>query len=243
MFISVITITQEKRFSVLQLLLKCIHHQTRQPDEWVITEGSPTQEEADRNAVLIDTLRSKTSIPIIYIPYRPNTKLGGLRNRGNRACRGDITVVMDDDDYYPPQRIQHVVEMFDKHPYVNLAGCSPLLIHDYGTMQFYQCKGFHDKHATNSTMAWRKAYLETHQHDEERQTGEEHSFTNGFTETMVQLLSKHTVVLSSHNMNTFDKQSLLKNNPMFVEIKFKVITFLMEESLYREYFTLFRSSK
>ena len=240
-FVSVITITQEKRHPVLQLLLKCILRQTHQPDEWVITEGSRTKEEADRNAVLIHTMREKTTIPILYLPYKENTNLGGLRNRGNRACRGDITVVMDDDDYYPPHRIQHVLETFEKYPHIDLAGCSPILIHHYSTMQFYQCKGFHDKHATNSTMAWRKTYLLTHEHDEEKKTGEELSFTNGFTAPMVQLHPVHTVVLSSHTLNTFDKQSLLQNNPSYVPLRFVVMPKLMDETLYREYLAVFRT--
>lgn len=238
--VSVVTITQEKRNPLLRLLLKCIHHQTRKPDEWVITEGSKTQEEADRNAILIQQLQKETTIPIVYIPYEQGKKLGGLRNKGNRACNGEITVVMDDDDYYPPKRIQHVLDMFEKNPDIDLAGCSALFIHDYSTLQFYQCKGFHGRHATNSTMAWRNKYLLNNQHDESKQTGEEHSFTNGFTSPMIQLLAGFTVVLSSHSMNTFDKKDLLKNNPSFVALKFLIMPKLMDEKLYREYLTAFR---
>lgn len=237
--VSVMTVTQEKRHPILRLLLKCIQHQTRKPDEWVITEGSKTFEEAERNAVLIEQLKQECDIPIVYVPYQPGSKLGGLRNRGNRACRGEITVVMDDDDYYPPKRIEHVLEMFEKHPTKDLAGCSAIFIHDYSTLQFYQCKGFHDKHATNSTLAWRKRYLLTHQHDETKQTGEEWSFTEGFTTPMIQLLPGFTVVLASHTMNTFDKQDVLKN-PSFVALKFIIMPKIMKEALYREYLAAFR---
>jgi glycosyltransferase involved in cell wall biosynthesis len=240
MKVSVVTITQEKRFPVLCLLLKCIHHQTHQPDEWVIVDGSKTKQEADRNEVLIKGLQQDTKIPIVYVPHEEGVKLGGLRNKGNNRCTGDITVVMDDDDYYPPQRIQHVIDMFKKYPDKQVAGCSALFIHDYTTLQFYQCKPFHERHSTNSAMAWKKSYLVDHQHDASKETGEEFSFTNGFTEDMIQLLSGFTVVLSSHTKNTFDKKDLLKNNARFVPLKFNIMPRLMNEQMYRDYLERFR---
>jgi hypothetical protein len=143
---------------------------------------------------------------------------------------------MDDDDYYPPQRISHVADRFKAQPKYMIAGCSNIFIQDYNTMQFYQCKGFHTNHSTNSALAWRKEYLTTHKHDETREFGEEHSFTNGFTEPMIALNPKLTVILSSHSANTFDKRDLLKNNPRFEPLSFFILPKLMNQSDYREYY-------
>ena len=36
--------------------------------------------------------------------------LGAKRNFMHDKCKGSIIVYMDDDDYYPPDRISHAVE-------------------------------------------------------------------------------------------------------------------------------------
>ena len=40
----------------------------------------------------------------------------------------DIIVYMDDDDYYPPQRISHAVNMLMTHPNALCAGASEIYI-------------------------------------------------------------------------------------------------------------------
>jgi len=208
--ISIITVTSYSRHKVLPLLYQCIQSQTIQPNEWVIVEGSPTLEEADKNETIIKT-NYTASFPIIYIPFEPNTKLGGLRNRGNNKCRGDIIICMDDDDYYPPTRIEHVVERFNENPDILLAGCTNMLLYNYRNWTCYQCKGFSSRHSTNNAMAWRKSYLTNHRHDESKEFGEESSFTNQFSEPMIQLQPIQTVLTSCHAMNTFDKSTVLQS--------------------------------
>jgi glycosyltransferase involved in cell wall biosynthesis len=241
MRVSVVTITQEKRFPMLCILAKCILLQETLPDEWVIVEGSPNQLSAGHNERFIRQLiKELNTLHIVYLPYVEGLKLGALRNRGNQSCTGDITVVMDDDDYYPPQRIKHVVDRFTNMPNYLIAGCSNIFIHDYTTLQFYQCKPFHANHSTNSAMAWRKEYLANHRHDDSKQTGEEASFTNNFTEPMIQLQPQFTVLLSSHTKNTFDKRDMLKNNPRFTTLSFFVMKKLIPEETYRQYYHAFK---
>lgn len=237
--ISVITITQYKRRYALQLLYKCILDQIQRPDEWVITEGSQSKEDADQNEILINDFIKLSEIPIVYVPYQGETKLGGLRNRGNNSCSGDIIVCMDDDDFYPNTRIQHVVDRFSEYPNVNLAGCTNILIYDYGLKQFYQCKGYNPYHSTNNAMAWRKSYTSTHQHDESKRFGEESSFTNQFSEPMVQLLPIHTVIVSSHSENTFDKKEVLKNKTWFTLLQYELLVQLMTHDTIESYSKLF----
>ena len=241
--VSVVTITQYKRRSALRLLYECIKRQTRKPDEWVIVEGSPLKEDADSNAEQIHSLRDSSEIRIVYIPFEPDTKLGGLRNRGNKACMGDITVCMDDDDYYPSTRIEHVLSQMERFPDVLIAGCSNMLLYDFGTHTFYQCTGYHKNHSTNNAMAWRKKYLENHEHDMTRSYGEESSFTNNFTEPMIQLLPTHTVITSSHTSNTFDKRELIKNNPKFRLLPTSSLFTMMTAPQFHDYEFLYRVSR
>ena len=237
--ISVVTVTQWKRFPVLKLVASCLFRQSKKPDEWVIVDGNATPEDAVLLAEQMTVLRDDIMIPIVYVPFHP-AALGELRNRGNMACKGDIIICMDDDDYYPPTRIQHVVEQFKANPDKSIAGCTKLLIHDYTTLQFYQCVGFNETHSTNSAMAYRKSYLKTHAYDNTQKTGEEAHFTNNFTEPMIQLYPSHTVILSSHTQNTYDKSDMLKNNPHFTPLEFKWMPKLMDAMMYRKFFLLFR---
>jgi glycosyltransferase involved in cell wall biosynthesis len=99
--VSITTLTQLKRFGSIQILKDMIKGQTyKNIIEWVLVEGSKTEEDARKNAANIETLRQDFDIPIVYIEYVPNSKIGALRNRGNKMCKGDITVCLDDDDYY-----------------------------------------------------------------------------------------------------------------------------------------------
>ena len=106
--VSIVTITQLKRKECIKILCDIINTQTyKNIVEWVIVEGSKNKEDALENANYVKELKSK--VPIVYMEYKVNAKLGELRNIGNTKCVGDITVCMDDDDYYPPDRVEHAV--------------------------------------------------------------------------------------------------------------------------------------
>jgi len=205
--VSIVTISQFKRFNCLQILCDLIRDQTyTNIIEWVIVEGSKDDDDASKNADAIKSLNSK--IPISYIEYNNPTKLGELRNRGNNACKGDITVVMDDDDYYPSERVAHAVSKLSSTK-AEIAGCSAMYVYDYFLEGLYKFNEFGQNHSTNNCMAWKKEYLKKNKHDPEKESGEESSFTFGFKEPMVQLDPEKTIVVSSHDSNTYNKRELL----------------------------------
>lgn len=239
MNISVVTVTQYSRKEALRLLMECILAQTKLPAEWVIVEGSPTQDMAALNAKAILQMQKDCPVPIIYLPYEEGSKLGAMRNRGNRAASGDLIVCMDDDDYYPPVRIQHIIEKFTQFPERNIAGCSNLLFYDYAKQALYQCIGFHGNHSTNSAMAFKSSYLATHQHEASKTFGEEASFTNGFSEPMIPLLPEATIVASCHSTNTYDKSTIFNNNPQYIRLPRKALFKIMPERLYQAYVRIF----
>ena len=207
--VSIVTITQLKRFPCLEILKDIIKAQTyKHIIEWILVEGSPQESECLENASKIQGLRDEFNIPIIYIEKKPGEKLGALRNKGNKACSGDITVVMDDDDYYPSERVSHAVEKLQGSTKL-IAGCSDMLIYDYTLEKLCKFKKFSENHSVNSCFAWKKKYLENHKHDESKDTGEEPSFTNNFKEPLIQLESNKTIVQSSHSSNTYNKREIL----------------------------------
>jgi len=212
--------------------------------EWVIVEGSKSAEDAAANALNIQKLieESDLNFQIVYLEKKPEEKLGALRNKGNRACTGDITVVMDDDDYYPEERISHAVEKLESSKCL-IAGCSAMYIYDYLLEKLCKFKGFGENHSINSCFAWKKKYLENHSHDDSKDSGEEPSFTNDFKEPMVQLDAEKTTIQSSHSQNTFNKREILnsgiiKVNPSVIEIS-RPITEMIKEPFFTRYKEIF----
>ena len=216
--VSLLTITQRSRNKCLKNLLEFINKQTYQDIiEWVIVEGSKTQKEAEENKEYIIII-NKTRFPIKYIGFEEDSKLSDLRNRGNALCKGDIIVCMDDDDYYPPKRVETAVSKLNNST-KQIAGCSYAYMYDYNLDKLYKFKSFGRNHSTNNCLAYKKEYLLTHKHEAGVDRGEEMSFTNNFTEPMIQLDSEDCIVISSHGSNTFDKTALcMKENKQIREI-------------------------
>jgi len=205
--VSLLTITQWARTKCLKNLVAFINEQTYTGIvEWVIVEGSPNEKEAEQNKKFILN-EININVPINYIPYAAGAKLSDLRNRGNAACKGDIIVCMDDDDYYPPKRVESAVVGL-KNSTKQIAGCSYAYMYHYPLDKLYKFKSFGKNHSTNNCLAYKKEYLLTHRHLPGLDRGEEMSFTNGFTEPMLQLDSEDCIVISSHRANTFDKTPL-----------------------------------
>ena len=237
--VSIVTITQLKRFPCIEVLRDMIVAQTyKRIVEWIIVEGSPNMEDAAKNAENIRGLSLEGLKPTIrYLEKVPGEKLGALRNKGNRACVGNITVVMDDDDYYPRTRVQHAVESLSDSKAL-IAGCSGMIIYDYILEKIYQFRPFGPYHSVNSCMAWKKEYIETHAHDDSKETGEEASFTNEFKEPMIQLDAAKSIIQSSHSFNTYNKREILtggsaKINPTLSEINVPITDYIPEEFFVR----------
>ena len=243
--VSIVTLTQLKRFACMEILKDVIKEQTYENIiEWIIVEGSKDEEDAKANGENIRKLMANSDLKctILYMEKNPGEKLGGLRNKGNKACSGDITVVMDDDDYYPATRVKHSVEQLQSSSKL-IAGCSAMYIYDYILEKLCKFKGFGENHSINSCFAWKKKYLEKYSHDESKECGEEPSFTNNFKEPMIQLDPDQTVVQASHTQNTFNKRELLtggvcKIMPSNTEAS-KPVTDLIKEPFFSRYKKIF----
>jgi glycosyltransferase involved in cell wall biosynthesis len=138
----------------------------------------------------------------------PKLLIGAKRNWLNREARGEIIVAMDDDDYYPPERVRHVVTKFTQHPKVELAGSSEIYVYYTDVKEIYKLGPYKENHATNGTMAWRRSYARSHKYDETVTHAEERSFLDDYTHPMIQLDPFKVMLVISHSENTFDKKQL-----------------------------------
>jgi len=212
--VSIITISQYYRFENLKNLYELIQLQDYPfIKEWVIVEGSKDKE-LKRHSIkqlqeYVNVIQKQTKLQIRYIIPLDIQPISDLRNIGNTECSGEIIVCMDDDDYYPKERISHAVNRLQKSG-LSIAGCSAAYMYDYYYEKLYKFDGYKN-HSTNNCMAFTKKYFENHKHTSGLFMAEEHSFTDGFNEPMVQLDAKKTIIISSHNYNTFDKRKMIKD--------------------------------
>jgi hypothetical protein len=249
---SIITISQLNRFDCLLNLYELIKLQTyTNITEWVIVEGSKNKEDGDKNKEnitnlinihLLETNTNLQNIKIVYIEYT-GLPLSELRNLGNNTCSGNIIVCMDDDDYYPIERVSHAIEALENSTCL-IAGCSNIYMYEYCIGKLYKFKGFNKNHSTNNCMAFKKEYLRCHKHDDGLIMAEEKSFTNGFSESMVPLNPLKCIIVSSHNFNTFNKRELCVGgtigiNSSLKEVSNQVITDYIPPAIFNKMNSLF----
>jgi len=133
-------------------------------------------------------------------------------------AKGSIIVYMDDDDYYPPERISHAVERLTANPHALCAGSSELYIYFKHIHKMYQAGPYSPTHATAGTFAFRKELLEQTKYEETASLAEEKAFLKDYTIPFVQLDPMKAILVFSHEHNTFDKRKLLENpHPQFMK--------------------------
>jgi len=63
-------------------------------------------------------------------------------------CSGEFLVYMDDDDFYPEERVSHAVEMLEAFPEFLIAGTSEMHMYFKSVSALYQCGPYGDSVAT-----------------------------------------------------------------------------------------------
>jgi glycosyltransferase involved in cell wall biosynthesis len=139
--------------------------------------------------------------------------LGKKRNLMHEKSKGDIIIYMDDDDYYPPERISHAVKTLQDNPKILVAGSSVLYIYFKHISQMYKFGPYGPTHSTAASFAFRKELLLQTSYDENASLAEEKKFLKDYSIPLVQLDPLKTILVFSHIQNTFDKKKLLVNAP------------------------------
>ena len=212
-FVSVLTPTYN-RVQYFSRLIDCYRAQTYPKTymEWIILDDGQESCKA-----ILET-EAKDLPNIRYIQHLEKLNIGEKRNMLNKEAKGDIIVCMDDDDYYSPYRVIHVVEMFAKNPKIQLAGSSEMYMYYTDTQKIYKLGPYGPKHATNGTLAYRAVYGKTHTYDECVIYAEERSFLDEYAHPMIQLDSKKVMLVMSHSENTFDKDVLRNKESPYVKL-------------------------
>jgi len=119
---------------------------------------------------------------------------------------------MDDDDYYPPERISHAVDTL-KNSKALCAGSSSMFIYFKHINKMIQFGPYGPNHATAATFAFKRELLSKTKFNELSSVAEEKQFLKDYTIPFVQLESMKSILVFSHNHNSFDKKELLNQGP------------------------------
>lgn len=223
-FVSICTPTFNRR-PFVPMMLKCFEHQTYPKDkiEWIIIDDGTDK---------IEDLVSH--IPQVkYFKYDIKLTLGKKRNISNEKSKGEIIVYMDDDDYYPPERVSHAVEILNKNPKALCAGSSAMLIYFKHINKMFQFGPYGPNHSTAATFAFRRELLTKTKFNEAAAIAEEKFFLKDYTIPFVQLDTNKSIIVFSHNHNSFDKKELLNQlpNPFVNEVSIKPADLIKESDI------------
>jgi len=171
-----------------------------------------------------------------YFKYDTKMNLGKKRNLMHEKAKGDIIVYMDDDDYYPPDRVSHAVEVLQKNPQALCAGSSEMYIYFKHIQKMYKFGPYGPNHSTAATFAFRKELLKQTRYDDNAALAEEKSFLKDYTIPFVQLDSMKSILVFSHVHNSFDKKTMLENPNPYTNLSEKTVDDFVKEPDVKEFF-------
>jgi len=205
--VSICTPTFNRR-PFIATLIRCVTHQTYPSNliEWIIID--------DGTDPIGDLVQNMEQVKYFYYPDKMT--LGRKRNLMHSQASGHIIVYMDDDDYYPPERVAHAVETLLMNPQALCAGASEVHIYFKHIAQMYRFGPYKQSHATAASFAFKRQLLDITSYDELACVAEEKEFLKGYTIPFVQLESLKTILVFSHENNSFDKREMLSDSNPYI---------------------------
>lgn len=226
-FVSICTPTFNRR-PFIPFIIKCFENQTYPRDkmEWIIVDDG-----TDKIEDLV------AHIPQVkYYRYEEKMVLGKKRNICHEKATGDIIISMDDDDYYPPDRVRHAVDMLRTNPKAMCAGSSEMHIYFKHINQMYQFGPYGPNHCTAATFAFRRELLKVTSFDENAAVAEEKHFLKNYTVPFVQLDVTKTILVISHDHNSFNKKELLQSPSRFMSLSMRSVDDFIKEPDLKQFF-------
>lgn len=217
-------------------LIQCIKSQDypRYKMEWIVVDdGTDCVRDIMEDEALIEALEP---MKIRYFYEAEKMDLGKKRNYMHEKCTfnraDDIIVYMDDDDFYPPERVSHSVDKLMKNPKALCGGSSEIYLWFNTLDKMYKFGPYGPNHATAGTFAFRRRLLEDTSYENNAVLAEERHFLKDYSVPFVQFDPLKTILVFSHEQNTFDKRRLINDQNKFCnETSLKVNQFIKDKVL------------
>ena len=161
----------------------------------------------DDGECLMEDMIPKDISNIKYIKY-DQISLGEKRNKLCESAKGDIIIFMDDDDYYPVDKVSKYVDELNKSEYL-LAGSSIMHVYYTKLNLIYRFGPYGKNHCTCGTLAFKKEYFNNNKFPDLHKA-EERVFLKGYKNNMIQIDSKKAILVIAHTTNTVDKYKFIK---------------------------------
>jgi glycosyltransferase involved in cell wall biosynthesis len=201
------------------MMIRCFENQDYTGKmEWIIVDDG-----TDPIGDLVQHLPN-----VKYVRLDTKHILGKKRNIMHSHCKGDILVYMDDDDYYPPERVSHAVHALTNSTAL-CAGSSIIHIYYHHLKKIIEFGPYGPMHATAGTFAMKRELLEITSYLESACMAEEKYFLKNYTIPFIQLDPKKVILVVAHDHNTVDKTSLLNNSTK--ETSMKMEDFIKDDIL------------
>jgi glycosyltransferase involved in cell wall biosynthesis len=216
-YVSICTPTFNRR-PFIETMFQCFRNQDypKHRMEWIIVD--------DGTDKIRDLIEASNIPEIRYFELEEKIMLGAKRNFMHKQCKGSIIVYMDDDDYYPPDRVSHAVERLLGDQKALCAGSSEIYIYFKHVQKMIQCGPYGPNHATAGTFAFKKELLDNTRYEDEAAIAEEKAFLKDYTIPFVQLDPLKSILVFSHEHNTYDKRKMFDNaHPDFFKESDKTI--------------------
>jgi len=226
-FVSICTPTYNRR-PFIPYIIKCFQQQIYPQNrmEWIIIDDGTDKIE--------DLVKDISQVK--YFQCEEKMSLGKKRNLSHEKSCGEIIVYMDDDDYYPPERVSHAVDMLKQNPTILCAGSSEMYIYFKHIKKMYQFGPYGVNHSTAASFAFRRQLLETTSFQETACLAEEKHFLKNYTIPLIQLDPLKTILVFSHIHNSFDKKTLLINEQKKVTESCKLVSDFVKDEYILKYF-------
>ena len=234
-FVSVLTPTYNRRKFIphaIQMFRSQTYPHNRM--EWIVVDDGEEK---------VGDLFETAGLPNVrYMALDKKLTIGKKRNFLNSLAKGEICVCMDDDDYYPPDRVRQAVLRLTSQPKprrVLVTGASEIYLYFTDTQEIWKAGPYGPYHCTNGTMAYFKEYTKTHSYEEHAEKAEEKKYLDGFTAPVFQLNGRETMLVICHSRNTVEKRKLLQQeNPLLKKTSMRLKDFVRYKPLRDFYLSL-----
>ena len=212
-FVTLSTPTFNRR-RYIPLVIRCIELQTYPKDkmEWVIVNDGDEEIED----ILNEASKTRDLPKIKYYRYKNKMILGEKRNLCNKYASGDIIVNIDDDDYYPPERVSLAVNTLLDNPKIYCVGVSRL----YTYFKNYDILGVigpaSNNHLFTGSLAFRKELLKITSYNNNSKNGEEYNFLLNLDLPVIQIDELKTILSLSHENNTSNRYKYAEDKKTYI---------------------------
>jgi len=202
-FVSVVTPTRNRRRFV-PMLLRLFRAQTWAADRLELVVAD------DGDDPVGDLVADDPRVQ--YVRSRRRLTIGAKRNLCASVARGEILVHMDDDDWYPADRVASCVTALAD---TELVGKSELWVYHVASARILLYPAVSEGHACAGPLAYRRSYWER-RHFPDVMTGEEPYFLDEYRAPLRQLPepAERVALCIAHGENRIGKRIDLPTAPL-----------------------------